>query len=150
MSETQAHVWLNGTGAELTVRYPGVGPVVKGELPFLAMAARLAGTPELLRFTYELTDPETGETTYGAARLLLESVPDPRDVPPAPLQLPTADHPYYAPAATPSVHECRDCPKHGGIGFDCNHLVRGRRLADRCGWCQARGYEPDQEIPPKP
>jgi hypothetical protein len=47
----------------------------------------------------------------------------------------------------PDTHECRDCPKHGGIGFDCHHLVRGRRMADRCQWCRDHGYEPGQDLP---
>lgn len=46
-------------------------------------------------------------------------------------------------------HECRDCLEHGGIGFDCNHLVRGRRLADSCRWCRDRGLVPGEEIPPQ-
>jgi hypothetical protein len=44
-------------------------------------------------------------------------------------------------------HECRDCPRHGGTGFDCHHLVRGRRLADSCTWCQERGLTVGQMIP---
>jgi hypothetical protein len=47
----------------------------------------------------------------------------------------------------PADHECRDCPKNGGIGFDCHHLVRGRHLADGCQWCQAHGLKVGQEIP---
>lgn len=45
------------------------------------------------------------------------------------------------------VHECRDCPKHGGIGFDCHHLVRGVRVADSCDWCREGGLTPGQVIP---
>lgn len=49
-------------------------------------------------------------------------------------------------AGPPPEHECRDCPKNGGTGFDCHHLVRGRRMADKCQWCRHRGLEPGQEI----
>lgn len=46
----------------------------------------------------------------------------------------------------PPDHDCRDCPKHGGIGFACNHLVRGRYRADSCLWCRDNGYNPDEVI----
>lgn len=51
------------------------------------------------------------------------------------------------PTGPPAHHECHDCPKYGGIGFDCHHLVRGRRLADTCDWCREQGLTPGQEIP---
>lgn len=73
------HVWIDGTRAQLSVRYPGQGPILAGELPLLVAAARCASeSGELLRFTYSQTDPETGETTSGAARLMIEPLQDPR------------------------------------------------------------------------
>jgi hypothetical protein len=68
---------FDGTHAQLTLSLPGTGPLLAGPLPLLLNSARLAENSELIRFVYELTDPETGEPVHGAGRLLLEPLPYP-------------------------------------------------------------------------
>lgn len=65
--------WLDGTHAELSVSLPGIGPVLVQPLPLLPLMTKLTDG-EVIRFTYSRTDPETGVTTHGAARLILEEV----------------------------------------------------------------------------
>ncbi|MEV6478047.1 hypothetical protein [Streptomyces sp. NPDC051657] len=50
-------------------------------------------------------------------------------------------------ARLPRNHQCRDCTNLGGIGFDCNHMVRGVRLADECRWCRDKGFRYGEVIP---
>lgn len=82
-SRTSPHLWFQaGSTARLTVTVPA-GAILDQTLAILALAAQVAQSNELLRFTYDLTDPETGERIAGAARLLLEHLPDPRENPDA-------------------------------------------------------------------
>lgn len=85
-------MWMDGNGTQLSVSLPEHGPLLAGPLPWLVILAQLS-KGELLRFTYDWTDPETGETTAGAARLVLEPLPDPRTEPPA--------NPFYRQAQIP-------------------------------------------------
>lgn len=69
-------MWADGTQLVLSIEAPA-GLLYRQSLPAAVLTARLAGG-EMMRFTYDLTDPETGEVTHGAARLLLQDMPDPR------------------------------------------------------------------------
>lgn len=88
------------------------------------------------------------------AFLMYEASPpleEPQKAAPAPVPPPREPSAFLIANSTGAGadHKCRDCIEMGGIGFDCHHLVRGRRLADRCKWCQQRGYEVGQVIPPQ-
>lgn len=69
-------MWADGTQLVLSIEAPA-GLLYRQSLPEAVLTARLGGG-EIVRFTYDLTDPETGEVTHGAARLLLQDMPDPR------------------------------------------------------------------------
>jgi hypothetical protein len=69
-------MWMDGTGTQLAVTCDGRA-LLAGPLTLLALRALLDSEGELLRFTYEITDPETGETTRGAARLRVEQLEPP-------------------------------------------------------------------------
>lgn len=76
---TAPKMWLNSNGVWLTLD-TSAGPLLRGDLGALALQAQILDTDgEVVRFTYDLTDPETGETRSGAARLVFESIPDPRE-----------------------------------------------------------------------
>ena len=83
MPDDRPVMWVNGQGLQLQVQSPA-GPVYLQELYMVALMARAYGG-EIIRFTYDSTDPETGETISGAGRIVYEELPDPRaEVQPAP------------------------------------------------------------------
>lgn len=71
-------MWFNaGSEARICISVP-TGPILDLPLSLAAVTALVAEDHEVLRFTYELTDPETGDVTTGAARLAIQPLPDPR------------------------------------------------------------------------
>ena len=70
-------MWVDGNGLQLSVQAPS-GPLYLQELGVAVLVAKMAGTGEVLRFTYDVVDPEDGSTIRGAARIVLEDLPDPR------------------------------------------------------------------------
>lgn len=83
---TMDPMWMDGNTVRLELEAPA-GTLYSVELPLVALMAQL-DDGEIVRFTYDRTDPETGTVIHGAARLVLQSLPDPRDAvtaaPPAP------------------------------------------------------------------
>lgn len=76
---TFPHMWFDaGDNARICINVPA-GPILDLPLSLAALTARVAEDHEVLRFTYELTDPETGDVTTGAARLAIAPLPDPRE-----------------------------------------------------------------------
>ena len=72
-------MWFNaGSEARMSVSVPA-GPILVDSLAMLAIRASISPDHEVLRYTWEVTDPETGEVTTGAARLVIEPLPDPRE-----------------------------------------------------------------------
>lgn len=74
---TPPKMWLDANGVWLVLDTTA-GPLLRGTLGALALQAEILDAAEVVRFTYDLTDPETGETRSGAARLIFEPLPDPR------------------------------------------------------------------------
>lgn len=71
-------MWADGSNLILTVNAPE-GLLYQQTFPMAVFAAVIAGDGEIIRFTYDWTDPEDGQVTRGAARLVLQQLPDPRD-----------------------------------------------------------------------
>lgn len=69
-------IWANGNELTLILDSPH-GPIYLQTLPMAVLHGRLGGE-EILRFTWDHTDPEDGTTTSGAARLVLQELEDPR------------------------------------------------------------------------
>lgn len=69
-------MWVNGQGLQLQVQ-SAAGPLYLQELYMVALMARAYGG-EIIRFTYDWTDPEDGHTVSGAGRIVYEELPDPR------------------------------------------------------------------------
>jgi len=91
---------VHGNGITLTIQSPH-GPLYVQELPMAALLAKVSGG-EILRFTYDVTDPEEGTVTRGAARLVIEEIPDPRPF----IAEETGRQPLGAGASVPHVVPC--------------------------------------------
>lgn len=72
----EIHQWVDGTQMHLSIESPD-GLIFRQTLPMTACLARM-DRGELLRFVWEAVDPEDGTVTRGAARLVVEELPDPR------------------------------------------------------------------------
>lgn len=70
-------MWMQGSTVELQLTAPE-GPLFVMPLPLVVLMAQISDG-EIVRFTWDHTDPETGESSRGAARLVLQELPDPRD-----------------------------------------------------------------------
>lgn len=71
-------MWADGNNLILIVDAPE-GLLYQQTFPMAVFSAVIAGDGEIIRFTYDWTDPEDGQVTRGAARLVLQQLPDPRD-----------------------------------------------------------------------
>ena len=71
-------MWADGSNLILTVNAPE-GLLYQQTFPMAVFSAMIADDGEIIRFTYDWTDPEDGQVTRGAARLVLQQLPDPRD-----------------------------------------------------------------------
>jgi hypothetical protein len=83
--------WMHSDGVRLVID-SSAGPLYVQPLNIIPL--RAVGYPdgEIVRYTWDWTDPETGEVTRGAGRLVYEPLPDPRaEVQPAPPAEATAD-----------------------------------------------------------
>jgi hypothetical protein len=73
-------MWLNaGDSVRLTIN-SAAGPLLDQTLAHLAVTAKICPEGEILRYTYRLVNPETGQVKRGAARIVIE----PLDVETAP------------------------------------------------------------------
>jgi hypothetical protein len=70
-------LWMDGSTVSLQLVAPS-GLLYSVELPLVVLMAQL-DDGEVVRFTYDRRDPETGAMHSGAARLVLENLPDPRE-----------------------------------------------------------------------
>lgn len=70
-------LWMDGSTVSLQLVAPS-GLLYSVELPLVVLMAQL-DDGEIVRFTYDRIDPETGATYSGAARLVLQNLPDPRE-----------------------------------------------------------------------
>jgi hypothetical protein len=76
---TDPVMWADGNGLQLAVQSPH-GPLYLQDLALVALRAQAYGG-EILRFTYDRTDPEDGTVTRGAGRIVYQELPDPRQTP---------------------------------------------------------------------
>lgn len=70
-------LWMDGSTVSLQLVAPS-GLLYSVELPLVVLMAQL-DDGEIVRFVYDRTDPETGVTHSGAARLVLQTLTDPRE-----------------------------------------------------------------------
>lgn len=77
MHRTIPPMWFDGNVGNLVVDTEA-GPVYRTSLALAVFAAKVCDG-EIIRFTYDHTDPETGTVTSGAARIVIEELPDPRE-----------------------------------------------------------------------
>ncbi|WP_158806473.1 MULTISPECIES: hypothetical protein [Streptomyces] len=84
---------MDGNELQISITSPH-GELYHQSLPLAILVAKASRTDEILRFTYDVVDPDSGETTYsGAARIMVQDLPDPRaEVQPEPPAGATAPH----------------------------------------------------------
>lgn len=70
-------MWVDGNELHLTISAPS-GLLYQQTFAMAVVMAKIADESEVIRFTYDLVDPEDGTTTRGAARILIQEIPDPR------------------------------------------------------------------------
>lgn len=78
---TQPVMWADGNDLHLSITAPS-GLVYQQTFAMAVLTAKAGSDDgEVIRFTYDLVDPEDGTTTRGAARILVQEIPDPRGKP---------------------------------------------------------------------
>jgi hypothetical protein len=87
-------MWVSGNNLTLTISSPD-GPLYEQSLAITAVLAQMTDG-EVLRYTFDLADVEEDTTHSGAARIMIELLPDPRtaipDAAPAPAGPFTSPH----------------------------------------------------------
>lgn len=117
-------MWADGSNLILSISAPE-GLLYQQTIPMAVFSARIAGDGEIIRFTYDWTDPEDGTVTRGAGRLVLQDLPDPR-----------AEEQPAAPA---------DATAPSGFGMPDSFLEGFRRIAN----ATAAGNPADDPITPE-
>jgi hypothetical protein len=73
-------MWVSGNDLTLSIGSPD-GLLYQQSLPITAVLAQMTDG-EVLRYTFDLIDPEEETTHPGAARIMIELLPDPRSTAP--------------------------------------------------------------------
>lgn len=147
-------MWAEGSNLILSVHAPE-GLLYQQTFPMAVFSAVIAGDGEIIRFTYDWTDPEDGQVTRGAARLVLQQLPDPRDQKTE--EQPTT--PAEATATNARARErCQKCRKpfstqdsslqHADMPFckECADRCHDTEIADH--WCAVDQWRMDQHTAP--
>lgn len=92
-------IWANGNELTLILDSPH-GWIYARTFPAAVMDSRIGGE-EILRFTWDIVDPEDGTTISGAARLVLQELEDPRAQ--------KAEEQPAKPADATAQWKCADC-----------------------------------------